>query len=150
MVDFSKHLGKPIESAVKPKTFPAGTYHGTIAKYELKESKEKKTPYVRFLVDVTSAGEDVDPSLLDGCKMPRQMRRDYFFTEDAMYRFRELLESIFGEETKGRTFNELLPSMNGQAVVIAITQRPSDDGSELYNDIDKMFGATQATAATTV
>lgn len=142
MADFRILLQKPIDSVEKPKAMPAGTYHGKISKYEPLESKEKRTPYIRFYIDVLAAGDDVDAAQLEGVKLQRQVRKDYFLTDDALWRFKEFMESCF--DTTGRSFHELLPNVNGQSVILEITQRPSQDGSELYNDVGKVLGQKES------
>ena len=140
MVDFANLLKKPADTIEKPKPLPAGTYHGMISKYEFGESKEKKTPYCRVSLAIHRGGADVEPDMLTGVDLAKkQLRRDYYLTDDAMYRIKELIESC-GVDATGRTMGELIPELVNKPVIISVTQRPSQDGSELYNDVANLKG----------
>jgi hypothetical protein len=134
-------LSKPTDSIEKPKPLPAGTYNGVISKYEFGESKEKKTPYVRYHLTAHSAGEDVDPDSIEGIDLSKKsLRRDFYLTEDAMYRVKDFLDSV-GVSTSGRSLGEVIPEAINAAVLISVTQRSSPDGSEIYNDVGNVVGA---------
>ena len=139
-VDFKTLLSKPADSVERPKPLPAGTYHGLITSYKYDESQQKKTPYVRLNLVTHRAGEDVDAELLNGVDLSKkQLRRDYFLTDDAMFRLKDLIESC-GVQTTGRSMGELVPELLNKAVIISVVQRPSQDGSELYNDVKELAG----------
>ena len=140
-VDFKSLLSKPSDDITKPKPLPAGTYNGMVSKYEFGESKEKKTPYVRFFLTVHSAGEDIDPADIEGIDLTKkQLRRDFYLTDDALYRLKEFAVSI-GVEATGRSLGEMIPDCVNAQVLIAVTQRNSQDGSEIYNDVGDVKGA---------
>jgi hypothetical protein len=146
-VNFQSLLSKPADEAKRPQAKPAGTYFGTISEYKFDESKKQKTPYVRFTVKGISPGDDVDQSALagDAENGPIDLtkwspNRDFYLTDDALYRLKDLLESC-KIDTKGRSWNELIPQLKGQPVMLTVTQRPSEDGTQLYNDVTEMKGA---------
>lgn len=140
-LDFSKLLSKPADDIEKPKPLPAGTYNGSVAKYEFAESKEKKTPFVRFMLSVSSAGPDIEPESIEGIDLSKkQLRRDFYLTDDAMYRLKEFLESL-GISSPGRAIGEMIPEALNCGVIIEVTQRSSQDGSEIYNDVGSVKGA---------
>ena len=57
MPDFSQLLSQPVDSFERPKPIPAGTYHGRITTFSVKEAQnEKKTPFVRLDLSLDSAG----------------------------------------------------------------------------------------------
>lgn len=139
-VDFKSLLSKPADTVERPKPLPAGTYHGMIGAYKFDESKNKKTPYVRFDLKVHRAGSDVDPEAVNGIDLSKKnLRRDYYLTDDALYRLKDLIESC-GISTTGRSFNELIPELLNKQVIIGVTQRPSEDGTEFYNDVKELAG----------
>lgn len=143
MPDFSTLLSKPLDSIKRPPPLPAGTYMGTIKSYEALESKEKKTPYIRFNLNLVSPGQDIDPNDLNGIDLSkRQLRRDFFLTPDAEYRLKEFLESL-GIDTKGRTFQSTLPDSLNQAVQIEVVQRLNQDEPTAppFNDVKSVSGA---------
>lgn len=145
-VNFQALLSKPADEVKRPQAKPAGTYFGTISDYKFDESKKQKTPYVRFTVKNITPGEDVDQSALAGTPETGPIdltkwspNRDFYLTDDALYRLKDLLESC-GIDTKGRSFAELIPELKGKPVQLSVTQRPSEDGTTLYNDVTDMKG----------
>jgi hypothetical protein len=134
-------LRKPAESVERPKPLPGGTYNGMISNREFGESKEKKTPYVRFMIQLVSPGNEIDPTTLEGIDLSKKkLRRDFFLTLDAEYRLVEFAESC-GIDKHGRSLAELIEECLNKPVLVEVTQRPSQDGSELYNDVANMKGA---------
>jgi len=123
MPDFSQLLSKPLDEVKRPPALPAGTYYGTIKSYELGESSEKKTPYVRMHLTLSHAGEDVDQADLNGIDLnKKQLRADFYLTQDADWRLKEFLESCH-IDTKGRTFQSSLPDCVNAPVQMYVTQR---------------------------
>jgi hypothetical protein len=147
-VDFRKLLKKPLDEVKRPPALPAGTYHGVVAKYEFGESRDKKTPFIRFFFTITSADDSIDPGELAGIELAKkQQRRDFYLTDDALYRLKEFIASC-GIETAGHTTDELLADTLQAPVLMEITQRNSDDGETIYNDIAAVKGTASAAAAT--
>lgn len=139
-VDFKTLLSKPMDTVEKPKPLPAGTYNGSVQKYEFMESKEKKTPYARMHMSVHSAGADVDPDSLAGVDLSKKtLRKDFYLTDDAAYRLKDFIESC-GVQTAGRTIGETIPELLNAQVLIDVTQRPSEDGSDIFNDVRSVRG----------
>ena len=63
---FESILDTPATEVERPKPIPAGTYDVIVkGLYEQGESTQKKTPFVRFIYAIQSAGEDVDPDELE-------------------------------------------------------------------------------------
>lgn len=71
-VDFKTLLSKPLDEIKRPPALPAGTYHGIVQKYEFGESDKNKTPFVRFTFTIAMAGEDIDPSELEGIDLGKR------------------------------------------------------------------------------
>lgn len=143
-LDFSKLLSTNMDQVEKPKPLPAGTYLGHIAKYEFGEvNNEKKTPYCRVFLTLSAPGPDVEQSALDEAKIDlskRQMRRDYYLSDDAIYRLKEMLASV-GVDTRGRSFGEAIPDILNAPVIIEVSQRNGgDDGTTIFNDVKNVKG----------
>lgn len=139
-LDFSKLLSTPMDTVEKPKPLPAGTYLGMISKYEFGESKEKKTPYVRVFLNLSGPGPDIDPEEVAGIEWSKkQLRRDLYLTDDAIYRVKELLASV-GVSVEGRTFGEAIPDILNAPVIVEVTQRNSPDGLQIFNDVGNVKG----------
>jgi len=149
-VNFQSLLSKPVESAKRPVTKPAGTYFGRIAGHKFDESPKQKTPYVRFELGDVQAGPDIDKEQLvdpeDGTPLDLSKFKphlDYYLTEDALYRLRELLESL-GITVSGRSFAETIPESKGMPVQFTLTMEPSRDKEGVfYNNVAQMSGVKE-------
>ena len=142
-VDFSALLATPMEDIKRPPPLPAGNYLGRITKYEFLESSEKKTPFVRYSVSIESAKEDIDPADLEGIDLTKkQLRKDYFLTELALYRLTEFLEGL-GIENPGRKLSDAIPEAIGAAVAFTVTQRMNTrkPTEPPFNEIDEIGAA---------
>lgn len=147
-VNFQELLKKPVTSAVKPPTKPAGTYMATIMAFNFDESSKKKTPYVRFQLGNVQPGPDINPDdLVSAAGEPIDLSkwkpgRDYYLTDDAYYRLRELIQSC-GIAVEGRDFSETIPELRGKQVQMTVIQKPSDNGEELYNEVTDLAGVSE-------
>lgn len=142
MPDFSQILSKPVDNIAKPKAIPAGTYHGMAIAHELLESQKNKTPFVRYTVKLTAAGEGVDASALDGIDISKkQLRKDFFLTEDSQYRLVEAIESC-GVQKTGMSLGALIPQLCNRPLLVDVTCRLSEDGKDTYNDVKDVRGAS--------
>jgi len=140
-VDFKSLLNRPTDTIEKPKPLPEGQYYGLIAAHTLKESKEKHTPYVAYAIKLSHAHESVDTDLLGEIDVSKkQFSKNYFLTEDAMYRLVEFAQS-FGEDTDGKTLADVIVMPLQKMVIVTVTQRNSADGTEIYNDIGDVVPA---------
>jgi hypothetical protein len=145
-VDFRSLLSTPVESAERPKPRPAGTYTGIIERFQFDKSKQKLTPFVRFTVAAVSPGDGIDQQALQeaGPIDKWKPHRDYYLTNDALYRLRELIESC-GINPSGRTFNETIPELKGKPVVMQIVLANSTNETtgevSTFNNIAEMRGA---------
>jgi hypothetical protein len=141
MPDFSKLMNRPAGQAKKPAALPAGDYPCKIIKWELGESQQKKTPYVRYFLVPTGFPEgaseadkiDEKGEAIDLTK--KQLRRDYYMTTDAEYRLDEMLRAV-GVTVDGRTYEESVPDAVGMDCLAVVIQRMSADGSDnVFNDV---------------
>mgnify|MGYP000110663499 CR=1 FL=1 len=142
MVDFSALLSKPADEIKRPPALPAGTYKGIIKTHKFDESSEKKTPYVRFDVKFTGEFlEDVDANDVEGIDIAkRTLSKDYYLTEDAIYRLKEMLESL-GIPSAGRSIGEMIPEAIEAEVLMEISAKPDRrEPDTIRNNIEKMFG----------
>jgi len=149
MVDFSTLLRKPAGQAPKPKALPPGDYTGAIAKFEVGDNNKNKTPYVRFFLNLTGWPDSVDeadrtqdgPSGSHPIELgKRQLRRDFFLTDDALWRLDELLRSC-GIDPSGRSYEECLPEAAGAQVVVEVQQYMNQTSGEIGNQVGKVVGA---------
>ena len=150
VINIKALLDRPVESAKKPTTKPAGTYTGVIADFRFDESSLKKTPFCRLTVNNCQPTEGIAPEALrdaDGEPMDLtkwQPYEDYYLTDDALYRLRELMESC-KMNIAGRSFTETVPELKKQLVVFeyvhdTITDKNTGE-TRVIGKIGKMKGA---------
>lgn len=138
MPDFSSLLSKPAGEAKKPPVLDAADYPGVVKGYELGESSQKKTPYVRFNLGLTDWPEGAEPQTRDdGTPIDlsaKSLRRDYFLTDDALWRLDALLKDL-GIEANGRTYMDILPETVGASVLVEVRQGMSQTTNDLFNEV---------------
>jgi len=141
MPDFGALLSKPAGQIERPKPLPVGTYYGTIGGHLFDESRQKKTPFVRFTVNLTEPGEEVArdyaEQLAEVDFTKKKLNSDFYLTEDSMYRLRDFLVSLGIDDANGtRSIGEMIPDALNRPVQVELTQTPSStDPETVYNNI---------------
>lgn len=155
MPDFSQLLNKPAGEAKRPPPLPAGDYYGIVKSYEVGDNNRNKTPYVRFQVGLTdwpdssedewihaeSNGESHNVTKADIDLSKRQMRKDYYFTDEALWRLDEFIRSC-GVDPQGRSYTVVIPELVGVPVTVEVTQYLNQNNNETGNQIGKLVGQT--------
>jgi hypothetical protein len=138
-VDFKTLLSKPAGEAKKPPTLPAETYPGVIKSYELGDNNKNKTPYVRFHTQLVGWPDSVDDQELRKAVdlTKRQLRKDYYLTDEALWRLDEFLRSM-GLEPSGRTYEEVLPEAVNKPVNVEVQQYMNQQTNEVGNQIGNL------------
>lgn len=138
MPDFASLLSKPAGEAKKSPVLDAGDYPGVIKGWEPGESSQKKTPFVRFNLGLTGWPEGADPQQKeDGSVIDlstKSLRRDYFLTPDALWRFDEFLKDC-GIELNGRTYMDVIPETIGMGVLVEVRQGMNQTTNGLFNEV---------------
>jgi len=141
MVDFSSLLKKPAGEAKRPPALPADNYHGVIKSYELGDQNKNKTPYVRFHLGLLGWGPNVQEEDKADIDLPkRQLRRDFFITDDALWRLDKLISDC-GVDMSGKTYEEVLPNMIGAQVTIEVQQYLNQQNNEIGNQVGAIGAA---------
>lgn len=140
-VDLSKLLSRPVDDAKRPVPLPAGMYTGNIAKFSFDVSREKKTPFCRFMVNITAADQSVDATLLDGIDLSKkQLRKDFYLTPDSEYRLADFLHSC-GIQTAGQSWGATIPNcVNAQVQITVIQKQNPNDPAEFFNEVGDIKG----------
>lgn len=134
-------LSRPAEGFKAPPPLPSGTYYGVIKGSEYGESREKKTPFVRFHIGLMSPGNDIDPSMLQGIELGRRDQRiDFFLTEDATFRLVDFAKTC-NISVEGRTIGELVQELGlNVGVKVELVQVPGNNG-QVYVNVKDIQGA---------
>ena len=153
MPDFSQLLKKPAGEAKRPPPLPAADYYGMVKSYEVGDQNRNRTPYVRFQLalqdwpdnspdewQVTDAdGNAHTVSKADVDLSKRQMRKDFYLTDDALWRLDEFIRSC-GIDAKGRDYEEIIPEVVGQPVMVEVQQYLNQNTNEIGNQVGKAVG----------
>lgn len=132
---FRELLSQPTDSVERPRALAAGHYLGEIKSHEFGLSRQKQTPYVRFILVPSEETTDIAEGANAGVDLSkRELRKDYYITPNAIYRLSDMLDAVLGKTT-GRSFDERIPETRGARIMFAVTQRENEDGTETFNDI---------------
>ncbi len=138
--DLNSLLSKPLDSFEAPKTIPAGTWKGVIGPYSYDKSARKKTDFVRYLLNITGPGDDIDEADLEGVEWDgKQLKKDFYLTPDALFRLTDFITSL-GISISGRSVTEMIPEAVGIPVLITVTEDDSEDGKTKYNNVGLVVG----------
>jgi hypothetical protein len=148
-VDFKHLLKRPAGQAKRPAALPIGDYPAIVKNWESGDNNKNKTPYVRFHLGLLDWPEGVDErdkqqeqpdgtlAAIDLSK--RQQRRDFFLTDDALFRLDEFIASC-GIDASGREYAEVLPEVVGKQVLVEVQQYVNQNDSSIGNQIGKVVG----------
>jgi len=133
MTDFRDMLSRNTGEVERPKPIPVGTYLMTVLRHETGESSLKKTPFVRFFFRLQSPGEDVDQELLPENWQTRELRTEFYITEDALFLLSDFLTAC---GLTGMAMDQAITAAVGVSVMGYVTQNPSTkDPQRVFNDI---------------
>lgn len=141
MVDFSKILGKQAAAIEKPKPLPVGTYIALNPKLPSFEAIGKKeTPGAVFGLQIIAPTEDVDTDELKtyGDIKGKTVRHTMYLSEATEFRTKEELKNAFGVEEEDKTLGQMFNETVNKQVYVTIRHRPSDDGQEIYAEVEKL------------
>lgn len=146
-VDFAL-LKRPAGKAPKIKALPDGNYPGVIKSYETGIKSKSGTDLVRFnlgLTDWADTVSDDDKATTNGSGQremidlsKRQLRRDFYLTENALYRLDTFLRSL-DIDLNGRDYESVLSDTVGANVMIAVGHYTNDRG-ETGNQVEEITG----------
>lgn len=138
MTDFSSLLKGAAGNAKKPPALPAGDYPAIIKNFELGDANKNRTPYVRLTLGLQGFPESVSAEDREGVDLSkRQPRRDYYLTDDALWRLDELIRDL-GIEAAGRSYEEVIPELVGQQVLAELQQKLNQNTNETFTEVVKL------------
>lgn len=146
MVDFSQYMRKPAGQATKPAALFPADYPAVVASFEKPAENKNGNVFIRFQFRLTGWGnavpedekfvKDKDGKPTDTPIDPtkRQMRRDFFMTEDALYRLDEFIRAC-GVNPEGQSYEETIPQCVGANVSVGVEQYVNQKSNEIGNNI---------------
>lgn len=138
MDSFADILNRSTEDVKRPKALPIGVYL-TVVSGPFKPGKvgADQKEIVDFQLKILQAQQvnADDIAAFGGMDelLGKDIRARFFLTEDALYRLTDFFETL--GIPKGISFKEALASCPGKQVIVDLTQQPSQDGTQMYNQI---------------
>ena len=141
MPDMRSLLKKPIGDVKRPPPLPAGDYPARIKGFEIGNRNKNKTDYVRFHLTLVDWPTDLAEEERGGIELgKRQLKRDFYITDDALWRLTDLIKSCGITYVPGQPIEELVPDLIGQEVTAEVQQYLSEKTGEIRNQIERLFG----------
>jgi hypothetical protein len=138
-INFRELLSQPTDVVERPRPLAVGHYIGEIKSHEFGTSKQKQTPFVRFIMVPSEETSDVAEGANAGIDLSRkEMRKDFYITPASLYRLSDMLDAVLGKQS-GVSFDVRIPETRNARVMFKVTQRQNDDGTETYNDVDTII-----------
>ena len=153
MSDLSAFLRPSANSTLPPPVLPQEVYPAVITRYELGQSQNNQTPYIRFgvtLLDWSARVPDKDrfQQGSNGEMIPidiskRQLRKDFFLTPAAYWRLEKFLtdmgESVTVDEDGNKDFETPISKMTGAKVGVEVQRIVARGSQELINVVGEIF-----------
>lgn len=140
MVDFSQLLRKPAGMGKPPKALPLGDYPGVVRNWEVGDSNRNRTPYVRLQLVLTGWPDEVSPEDRGDIDVSRRaLRKDFYLTEESTWRLDKFIRSC-GIESDGQTYEEVVPQLIGQPVLVQVVHYDNKQTNEVGNGVGEVTG----------
>lgn len=147
-INFRELLSQPSDAVERPVKLPTGHYRAAIGQHTFDRSSKKQTAFVRFELRIAAPTADVDQVALQtvleaGRKQLTDVaiNKDYYITPKSLYRLTDMLDAVLGKQ-QGRSFDDRIPTTRGADVIIGVTPRRNEDGTESdFNDVTTIVAA---------
>jgi hypothetical protein len=140
MANISDILNRKAEDVEAPKPLPPGSYNCIVKGLpEQGESSKKKTPFLKFTLQITSPREDVDEEAIEeyGDVVGKTIDATYYITDDALFMLTDFLESLGIDFTGGKSVSAAIDESPNCEVVAFIKHEPSMDGKRFFARLGK-------------
>lgn len=153
MPDFTHLLKVPAGKAVSPPALHPGNYPGVISggpEYREPPPGADYEMVIRFQIKLTGWPDDLDDShrsyingqgqqvAIDLSKV--RLRRDFFYGDRGLVHLDKLIRSCGIEPDGSKTYDEYLPQLIGQHVVVAVGQYMNNRSNEIGNQVNDLVG----------
>lgn len=144
MANFTDILDRPASEVERPKPIPAGTYTAMVSmnpQPEFGESNQKKTPFVKFTLQILAPGDDVDSDALSEVKggvQGKTLTNTLYLTEDSVWRLKDFLGHV-GVLDESKSLRQMIGEAPGNQCGIEVGHRASQDGTSIFAEIKRTF-----------
>jgi hypothetical protein len=154
MANISDILNRPAEDVEAPKPLPPGSYNCVVKGLpEQGESSKKKTPFLKFALQITSPREDIDEEALaeytaDGAAVVGKIiDATYYITDGALFMLTDFLESLGIDFAGGKSVSAAIDESPNCEVVAFVKHEPSNDGKRFFARLASTAKASELDAA---
>ena len=143
MVDFNDLLEQNTDEVVAPKPMPSGEYTFVVTRYEMDKSSQKQTPFIRYYLRPTAAGDDVDEEMLEQVSnwQQKELKATFYLTENSMFMLKNFLKDACEIEVEGKQFKELIPEAVGCEVTGTVSVQSGSNGGQYNPDVGSLRAA---------
>jgi len=140
---FEEILNLPASAIKPPEALPVGTYHAMVdGPLAPGKSSKKQTDLFTVKFKILSPMEDVDAAKAAEQQVTgKVITSDYYVTEDAVWRLRELLVDHLGIAPKNgsgqeKKLKELIAEAPGQQVLVNLKHEATQDGKRVFHRVN--------------
>lgn len=150
MSGFADLFDRQADSIERPLQLPPGTVEAVVVGLpEMVESRQKKTPGLRFVLRPVEYKECEDEALFEergGIKESDKLIHNFWIPRDsedkqemAFYRLKKLLNDTFGIDTAGKSMSQAISELPDRVVWVVVVNTPSDNNpEEVYAEVDRL------------
>jgi hypothetical protein len=143
VASFEEILNRKSSEIRPPQAYPVGSYHCLIDGPPTPgKSSQKQTDYLRFKFKILSSLGDVDAAqAAEAQVIGKAIESDYYITDAAAYRLKEMLVDHLGIEDFAGTpqekgLKELISEAPGRQLVVKLKHELSQDGKRVFHRVD--------------
>ncbi len=138
--NFEDILSRSVDDIKPPPMLPEGTYLCVVQGLpEQIESSKKKTPGLRFKLQVVQPLEDVDPAELlafEGGVGGKIVNHDQWVTEDSLFMLKQFVEHC-GALEEGASLSACIDNVPNSSVLAFIKHETSDETKRTFAKIQR-------------
>ena len=144
MASFEEILNRKASDIKPPKAYPVGTYHCLVdGPLTPGKSSQKQTDFLQAKFKILSPQGDVDAAAAaEGQVVGKTITNDYYITDTAVWRLKELLVEHLGIEpgeegtASEKGLKEMVAEAPGTQVLVKLKHELSQDGKRVFHRVE--------------
>jgi len=138
MANFEEILNKPASEIKAPPAYPVGTYHCLVDGPPAPgKSSQKQTDFLKFKFKILAPFDGVDAAqAAEQQIVGKIIESDYYITEAAAWRLKDMLVDHLGIEEANKTMTQLVAEAPGKQLLVKLRHELSQDGKRVYHRVE--------------